>query len=351
MTSPSGTHAADVAAPLREDATDTGGESSGASMRIVVTDWDQECLAEEEAVARSRGMELVRADCRTEEDVIRAAADARGILVQYAPVTRKVFEALPGLKAVGRYGVGVDNVDVDAATEFGVAVCNVPDYGTEDVSDHALALTMTLARGVAMLDRAVRRGDCSLAPAQPLHRLSGRVFGVVGLGLIGAATARKARGVGYSTIGFDPLHTPGTVSPDGTEVVGFDELISRADVLSLHVPLNRHTHHLIDADVLARLKAGALLINTCRGGVVDTEALVEALQSGTIRGAGLDVFEEEPLPPGARLLGLDNVVLTPHAAWYSEESQEELKRRTAENVMDAVAGQTPRNIVNPEVLQ
>lgn len=321
-----------------------------ASPRIVVTDWDQASLAEEEAVAASRGMELVRADCRTEEDVIRAAAGAQGILVQYAPVTRKVLEALPGLKAVGRYGVGVDNVDVEAATALGVAVCNVPDYGTEDVSDHAVALTMALARGVAALDRAMRQGDYSLAPAQPLHRLSGRVFGVAGLGLIGAATARKARGLGYSTIGSDPLHTPGTVSPDGTKVVTFDELIRRADVLSLHVPLNRHTRHLIDADVLARMKPGALVINTCRGGVVDTDALVEALQSGRIGGAGLDVFEEEPLPAASRLLGLENVVLTPHAAWYSEESQEELKRRTAENVMDVAAGQTPRNIVNPEVL-
>ncbi|WP_307857690.1 C-terminal binding protein [Paenarthrobacter sp. DKR-5] len=321
------------------------------SPRIVVTDWDQDSLAEEEAVAESRSMELVRADCRTEEDVIRAAAGAQGILVQYAPVTRKVFEALPELKAVGRYGVGVDTVDVEAATDSGVAVCNVPDYGTEDVSDHAIALALTLARGVAALDRAMRRGDYSLAPAQPLHRLSGRVFGVVGLGLIGAATARKARGVGYSTIGFDPLQTPGTVSPDGTTVVTFEELISRADVLSLHVPLNRHTHHLVNAEVLARMKPGALLVNTCRGGVVDTEALVEALQSGSLRGAGLDVFEEEPLPSTSSLLGLQNVVLTPHAAWYSEESQEELKRRTAENVMDVIAGRAPRNIVNPEVLK
>jgi D-3-phosphoglycerate dehydrogenase len=321
-----------------------------AAGRIVVTDWDQDSLAEEEAAARSRGMDLVRGDCRTEEDVIRAAAGAPGILVQYAPVTREVLAALPELKAVGRYGVGVDNVDVDAATEFGVAVCNVPDYGTEDVSDHAIALTMSLARGISVLDRAMRRGDYSLAPAQPLHRLSGRVFGVVGLGLIGAATARKARGVGYSTIGFDPLHTPGTVSPDGTAVVTFEELVSRADVLSLHVPLNRHTRHLIDAGVLARMKPGALVINTCRGGVVDTDAIVEALQAGRIGGAGLDVFEEEPLPADSRLLGLENVVLTPHAAWYSEESQKELKRRTAENVLDVVAGQAPRNIINPEVL-
>lgn len=317
---------------------------------VVVTDLDQPSLAEEEAVSAAEGFELVRAECRTEEEVIRAGKGADGLIVQYAPITRAVFEALPDLKVVGRYGVGVDTIDVDAATEFGVAVCNVPDYGTEDVSDHAIALALSVARGVVGLDRAMRGGNYSLAPVQPLHRVAGRVFGVVGLGLIGAATARKASGVGYEAIGFDPLHEPGTTTPDGTKVVTFDELISRSDVVSLHVPLNKHTHHLINADVLAKMKPGAVLVNTCRGGVVDTEALVEALRTGGIRAAALDVFEQEPLPADSPLLELPNTVLTPHAAWYSEESQVELKRRTAQNVADVLAGRKPRNIVNSEVL-
>jgi D-3-phosphoglycerate dehydrogenase len=317
---------------------------------VVVTDLDQPSLAEEEAVSAAEGLELVRAECRTEDEVIRAGKGADGLIVQYAPITRAVFEALPDLKVVGRYGVGVDTIDVEAATEFGVAVCNVPDYGTEDVSDHAIALALSVARGVVGLDRAMRGGNYSLEPVQPLHRLAGRVFGVVGLGLIGAATARKARGVGYETIGFDPLHEPGTTGPDGTKVVTFDELISRSDVVSLHVPLNKHTNHLINADVLGKMKPGAVLVNTCRGGVVDTEALVEALRTGGIRAAALDVFEQEPLPANSPLLELPNTVLTPHAAWYSEESQVELKRRTAQNVADVLAGRKPRNIVNPEVL-
>lgn len=317
---------------------------------VVVTDLDQPSLAEEEAVSAAEGFELVRAECRTEEEVIRAGKGADGLIVQYAPITRAVFEALPDLKVVGRYGVGVDTIDVDAATEFGVAVCNVPDYGTEDVSDHAVALALSVARGVVGLDRAMRGGNYSLAPVQPLHRVAGRVFGVVGLGLIGAATARKASGVGYEAIGFDPLHEAGTTTPDGTKVVTFDELISRSDVVSLHVPLNKHTHHLINADVLAKMKPGAVLVNTCRGGVVDTEALVEALRTGGIRAAALDVFEQEPLPADSPLLELPNTVLTPHAAWYSEESQVELKRRTAQNVADVLAGRKPRNIVNSEVL-
>ncbi|KHL03920.1 C-terminal binding protein [Sinomonas humi] len=318
--------------------------------RVVVTDLDQPSLAEEEAVSAAEGFELVRAECRTEDDVIRAGEGADALIVQYAPITREVFKALPHLKVVARYGVGVDTVDLEAATDSGVAVCNVPDYGTEDVSDHAIALALSLARGVVGLDREMRSGNYSLAPVQPLHRVAGRIFGVVGLGLIGAATARKARGVGYETIGFDPVFEPGTTTPGGTAVVSFDDLIRRADVISLHVPLNAHTRHLINADVLAAMKPGAILVNTCRGGVVDTEALVEALRSGGIRAAGLDVFEQEPLPKDSPLFALPNTVLTPHAAWYSEESQVELKRRTAQNVADVLAGRKLRNIVNPEVL-
>jgi D-3-phosphoglycerate dehydrogenase len=231
-----------------------------------------------------------------------------------------------------------------------VAVCNVPDYGIEDVSDHAIALALSLARGIARLDRGLRRGDYSLTPVRPLHRITGRVFGVVGLGLIGAATARKARALGYRVIGYDPLHVVGSITKECVSVVGFEELIAEADVISLHVPLNAHTRHLINDAVLDRVKPGAVLVNTCRGGVVDTNALVDALKNGRLHAAGLDVFEEEPLPSASPLLELENVVLTPHAAWYTEESQEELKRRTAENVAEVLAGRVPRNILNPEVL-
>lgn len=318
--------------------------------RIVITDCDHESTAIERAAAANHGVELILAQCRTEDEVISAAAGADAIVVQYAPITARVLDALPALKAVGRYGVGVDTVDVPAATARGVAVCNVPDYGTEDVSDHAVALALTLARGTARLDRRIRRGEHDIGPVQPLHRISTRTFGVVGLGLIGSATARKAKGLGYVVIGSDPTMSPGTLTDDGVEVVAFDELLSRADVVSLHVPLMDATRHLINADTLSRMKPGAVLINTCRGGVVDTAAVARALASGQLHGAGLDVFEEEPLPITSPLLGLENTVLTPHAAWYSEESYGELKRRTVENVIDVCAGRAPRNILNPKVL-
>ncbi|MFP3462552.1 C-terminal binding protein [Arthrobacter globiformis] len=318
--------------------------------RIVITDYEFESISQEQAVAEANGVELVRAHCRTEDDVLAAAAEADGLIVQYAPITERVLRNLPRLKAVSRYGVGVDTIDVPAATECGVAVSNVPDYGVEDVSDHAIALALTLARGIPDLDRGVRAGRNLLDSVKPLRRFSSQTFGVVGLGLIGAATAAKAKALGFRPLGYDPLHTPGTTTTEGIEVVSFDDLLAASDVVSLHVPLNKHTHHLINARTLEQFKEGAMIVNTCRGGVIDTAALIDALKIERIRAAGLDVFEEEPLPLNSALLDLDRVVLTPHTAWYTEESSDELKRRTAENVVDACLGRRPRNIVNPEVL-
>lgn len=319
------------------------------NLTIVITDCDQDISIERDLAAEF-GVELVLHQCKTEEDVIAAAAGADGILVQYAPITSTVLDALPDLKGIGRYGVGLDTVDVSAATSRRVAVCNVPDYGIEDVSDHAIALALTVARATAQYDRRVRRGEYSMHGVQALHRVSTRVFGVVGLGLIGSAAARKALGLGYTVIGYDPLREPGTVTADGVSVVELNELLSHADVVSLHIPLMPSTHHFIDDAALALMKDGAVLINTCRGGVVDSDALARALADGRLAGAGLDVFEEEPLPATSPLLELETVVLTPHVAWYSEESYVELKRRTLENVIEVLNGRRPRNIVNPEVL-
>ncbi|WP_432572677.1 C-terminal binding protein [Kineococcus sp. SYSU DK005] len=319
-------------------------------MRIVITDCDHDSVDVERAVARDAGADLVLARCRTEDDVVAAGADADALVVQYAPVTARVLDALPRVRVLSRYGVGVDTLDVPAATARGVAVCNVPDYGTEDVSDHAIALALTLARGTARLDRAVRAGTHSLEHVKPLHRVATRTFGVLGLGRIGAATARKAAGLGYAVVGADPRAEPGTTTAQGVRVLGTEEVVASSDVLSLHLPLTAGTHHLIGEDLLARARPGAVLVNTSRGGVVDTAALVRALRSGRLAGAGLDVFETEPLPRDSELLQLEQVVLTPHAAWYSEESYAELKRRTVRNAVDVLAGDPPPDVLNPEAL-
>lgn len=318
-------------------------------MRIVVTDCDHDNMLPEQSVALQYGVDLIVSQCRTEEDVIAAAVGAAGLVVQYAPITRSVLSALPDLRAVGRYGVGVDTIDIKAATDSKVAVCNVPDYGTEDVSDHAVALALSVSRATARLDRQMRNGGYDYSVARPLYRTKNQVFGVLGMGRIGLATARKASGIGFDVIGFDTQVQPGETR-EGILAVGLDELLSRADIISIHMPLTSDTRHFLSHETLGQMKSGSIIINTSRGGIIDTNALSEAISSGKIGGAGLDVFEEEPVPRTSPLFKLENVVLTPHIAWYSEESFGELKTRAIENVVAALSGKMPRNILNPEVL-
>lgn len=318
-------------------------------MRIVITDCDHDTMSPEREVAHLHGIELIVAQCRNEQDVIAAAEKADGIIVQYAPIGNAVLSALPKLRAIGRYGVGVDTIDVPAATERRVAVCNVPDYGTEDVSDHAIALALSVVRATAKLDRQIRSGGYDYSFARPLHRTRNRVFGVLGLGRIGVATARKAAGIGFEVIGYDPLFG-GRDEHEGIRVVTLDELLATADIVSVHMPLDKDTRHFISAEFIGRMKAGAVIVNTSRGGIVDTEALCDGLACGHLGGAGLDVFEQEPLPASSRLRSQENVVLTPHVAWYTEESFGELKTRAIENVVEVLHGRTPRDILNPEVL-
>lgn len=320
-------------------------------MRIVITDCDHASVDIERAVAEEAGAELVLAQGTSPQEVIANAEGADGLVVQYAQITAEVMDALPNLRAVGRYGVGVDTVDVEAATARGVAVCNVPDYGTEAVSDHAIALALTVGRGLVALDRGTRAGRPNLAEVGPIFQVRGRTFGVLGYGAIGRATARKAAGVGYEVVVHDTALATGTLTEEGYEVLSLEDLLRRSQVLSVHVPLVPATHHLLDATRLALLPEHAVVVNTSRGGVVDTGALVDALRSGHLLGAGLDVFETEPLPADHPLTELDRVVLTPHAGFYTEESYAELKRRTIQNVVDVVAGRRPRNILNPSVLE
>ncbi|NMR18749.1 C-terminal binding protein [Cellulomonas fimi] len=319
-------------------------------MKIVITECDHNTFEAEHEVADAAGAELVLTQSFTTEDLIANAEGADALVVQYARITAEVMDGLPGLRAIGRYGVGVDSVDIPAATERGIAVCNVPDYGTESVSDHAIGLTLAVARGIPRLDRGVRAGSFDFPVVRPLYQTRGRVLGIIGMGLIGTATARKAAGLGYEVIGYDVAAEPGAETFHGFPSVSLEELLERSQVISLHTPLDETTRHLIGARELALMRSDAILVNTSRGGVVDVEALVEALAAKTIQGAGIDVHEFEPLPANHPLTRLDSVVLTPHLAWYTEESYDELKRRTVQNVVDVCAGRAPRNIVNPEVL-
>lgn len=318
-------------------------------MKIVVTDCDHDGVEIERVCVEAAGGHLVRCQDARPEAVIENAVGAHGILVQYAQITADVLDALPTLSVISRYGVGVDTVDVAAATARGIAVCNVPDYATEAVSDHAIALTLSVVRDISGLDRRLRRGNTDALKARPVHQIRGRFFGVVGAGAIGRATARKAQGLGFDVALYDPALTPGTRTDEGFAVLDFKTLLSRSQVLSLHVPLTDDTYHLLNERTLAQLPEGAIVINTARGGVVDTEALSRALAERRLLGAGLDVFEDEPLPADHPLTGFERVTLTPHAGFYSEESFDTLKERTAQNAVDVIAGRRPAGLVNTQV--
>ena len=297
-------------------------------MKVVITDqnFGDEARLEREAVEAAGG-ELVVAESASEEDVAAAIAAHRpdALLVQFAPVGERALADPNGVVAIVRYGVGVDNIDVRAAMAHGIAVSAVPDYRVSEVADHALALLLAVERGIVALAVQTRAGAWDFRAAGPVRRLRGRVLGLVGFGRIARAVAARAEAFGMAVAFHDPAVSGG---------LELDELLRRADVLSLHVPLTDRTRDLIGARELALLPEGAVLVNTARGGLVDEEALVEALASGRLRGAGLDVLATEPPPPDHPLRMAPNVVLTPHAAWFSETAVVELRRKAVEKAIE-----------------
>lgn len=317
-------------------------------MKVVISDLDHINQDEEKKVFGANGMTFDLKQSKTEDDVIKNCKGAEVILNQYAPITRKVIQALaPELKAVVRYGVGVNNIDVDAATEYGVQVCNVPDYGMNEVAEHALALAMDLARKTTLMDKDVHKGNWSYKKSVPIYRLSEQTLGIAGLGRNGRQFANKARGIFGKVIGYDPYYKPN--AKDGTdwiESVSIDDLLKKSDILVLHMPLTPETAHFINEKTLAEMKPSAYLVNVSRGGLVDEKALLEALKKGEIAGAALDVTEEEPLSKNSELLEREDVLITPHMAWYSQEAEAELKRKTAEEAVRFVKGGKLRDPVN-----
>lgn len=317
--------------------------------KVVITDYEFSTLAPEEEILATVNAELIRAQCRTEEEVIEAAKDADALLNQYAPITRKVIESLPNLKVVSRFGVGVNTIDIDAATENGVIVGNVTDYCLDEVSDHAFALIMACARRVVLMNNEVKAGNWDFKVGVPIFRLNGKVLGLVGFGRIPQTLAKKAQAFGIKVIAHDPF-VPAEVAKDmNVELVDLNELCAQSDFISVHAPLIEATHGMISDDQFDQMKEETFIINTARGPVIDENALIRALEAGKIAGAGLDVVEEEPIAKDNPLLQMDNVILNPHVAWYSEEAQLELKRKTAQNVADVLAGYYPTYIFNRAV--
>ena len=311
---------------------------------VVITDCDHDTIDPERSVLDGHDVELRRLQCRTPEEVAAQAGDADVLINQYVPVTAAVLDAVAGCRLVVRYGVGVDNVDVEAAAARGVWVANVPDYGRDEVADHTLALALSALRGVVVLDRSVHEGSWDLEPVRPLRRLSTLTWGVVGCGAIGTAVAGRAAGLGMRVLGYD---VEGVRSEPPVERVPLEDLLSRADLVSLHAALTHASHHLIGEDALARMRPSAWLVNTARGGLVDSAALLDALDNGAVAGAALDVLETEPPDDlGWRLARHRRVVATPHAAWYSEEAFVTLKTEVAKEALRVLEGGQPRAPVN-----
>ena len=301
-------------------------------MKVLIADYDYEDVDMERRIFADAGLEVVEAQCRTEGDVIEAGRGISALLTQYAPITARVFDELPELRMVGRYGVGYDVVDVEAARERGVWVANVPDYGTEEVAAHALSMAFALLRHLPLYDRDVKSGRWHPHSTGPLHRLENLTLGVVGVGRIGGTFARRAGPWFGSTLGCDP-YLEEDAWPEGVLQATLEEVFSESLVVSLHPPLTEETRDFVDRDLLGRMPEGSFLVNTARGGLVVIDDLLWALEEGPLAGAALDVLPQEPPPPEHPLLRNPNVILTPHAAFYSVEAEEEVRRKSAQNVV------------------
>ncbi len=321
-----------------------------ATTTVLVTDHPWPSTAPEEQLLAAAGARMVFASSGEEDELVSLAADADAILTCFARVTEAVVRAAPRLQVIGRYGIGTDNIAVAEATERGILVTNTPSYCVDEVAEHTLALMLGLARGVVAYDRAVRAGDWTMAPGQPVHRVAGRTVGIIGFGEIGQAVARRAGALGLQVIAHHPRLSDEELRAGGAEAVSLAELAARADFVTLHLPLTDATRGLVDARFLSAMKPSAFLVNTARGAVVDQDALAEALRSGAIAGAAVDVVVPERLPAEHPLLGLPNLVITPHVAYYSEESLLDLGRLAAQNVAAVLTGRRPPFVVNPSVL-
>ena len=320
------------------------------STKVYVTDYEYATLEPEKRELNKIGAIMIPKQCKTEEDVIRECKDASGLIDQYAPITRKVMESLPDLKVVGRYGVGVNTIDVDAATELGIQVLNVPDYRMDEVSNQAISLMLACHRKLNILNSQVHHNGWDYKIAKPIHRLQGQTLGLLGFGRIPKMVAQKAKAFGLNIIAYDPYVTPEVGLQYNVTILPLKDVLQKADIISVHVPLTKDTENLLNEQTLSWMKPEAIVINTSRGPLIDEKALYHALKDKKIGYAGLDVTVQEPIQKDNALLTLDNVIITPHVAWYSEEAELELKTKVAQGVADVLSGKNAKYLVNRDVL-
>jgi D-3-phosphoglycerate dehydrogenase len=327
------------------------GVSMSRKLKVVITDYDYGDVDVERPIIEGAGLELVPAQCKSEEELIEVARDADAVICQYARVGEKTINAFTNCRLIARYGIGVDIVDVEAATRRNILVTNIPDYCVDEVGDHAMAMLLALVRKLQTYDKATRAGIWRWQAAQPIYRMRGSIMGFLAFGQIARAIAERAKPFGVRMIANDPYVAREDFDPYGVMPVYFDEIIERSDYLMIQMPLTSETRGMIGEAQLKKMKPTAVLINTSRGPLVDNAALYRALKEGWISAAGIDDIVEEPAKrrdwrPENPLFSLDNIIITPHSAYYSEESIHEARRRASEEVVRVLSGRPPLSPVN-----
>jgi D-3-phosphoglycerate dehydrogenase len=320
------------------------------AFKVVLVEHGYASTEYERRIICEAGGEFIDAGKLPVSEALRLCETAEGVMVRRVEVTPELIRRFQRCKCIVRYGIGTDNVHLDAATAAGIIVTHVPDYCVDEVSAHTVALWLACVRKIVSTHKRVEQGAWDVHRDDPIHRTAGKTFGLVGLGKIGQAVAQKLNGWDLRLLATDPFADPAKAAALGVELVDVETLCRESDIVSMHCPLLPETRHLLSRPQFEWMKADAVVLNTARGPVVNTQALLAALESDRLAAAGLDVFEEEPLPTGSPLRRHPRVVVTDHTAWYSEESQIQLQISAAEEVVRACTGGLPRAIANPQVL-
>lgn len=313
--------------------------------KIVITDHGFSNIDPERSVLEQSGYALIDAQCKTEDELLEATQDAFAIIVQWAPITEKIIRNMDNCQLIVRYGIGVDNLDLAAAKEKRIPVCNVPDYCIDEVSDHTMSLAVALNRQLPATDQRVRDGIWKIIPPGNIPACKDSLFTTLGFGRIARAVLKRAAAFNFKLAAFDPFISKAEMEQLGIKKVSFEEALSDSDILSLHLPLNETTNHIINQETLRKMKPTALLINTSRGGLINTVELARALHENQIAGAGIDVFEQEPLQNNHPILRAPNTLITSHTAWYSKRSIPILQQYAAEEVRRVINGEALKNRV------
>jgi D-3-phosphoglycerate dehydrogenase len=319
-------------------------------IKVVITDAEYPSFNIEKKVLLPCNVNLVKCQCTTEEELIKNCRDADALLNQYAKITPHVIENLDHVKIIARYGIGVDNIDLDAATKKNIFITNVV-YDICDVADHTIMLMLALTRKIFQVDKSVKKYEWDWKKFHPISRIKGKTVGIIGLGRVGRQVARRLIGFDVDLLASDPYIPIDVFKTYNAKRVDCTTLLEQSDIVTVHVPLNKETRNMISTDQLNTMKKKAILINAARGGIVDEKALYKALIKKEIAGVGLDVLEQEPIRKDNQFLSFDNVIITPHMGWYSEDAVDEVQRIAAEQVLQCLECKIPTNLVNKDVLK